>query len=89
MPGFGGTVRLPRIIGADNAIEWMSTGKAYRAEPALAVGLLDAVVAPEKLQQAAISMLKLAIEGKLDWRAKRQEKLEPLKLSKIESVMTF
>ncbi|PHR83488.1 MAG: fatty acid oxidation complex subunit alpha FadB [Colwellia sp.] len=89
MPGFGGTVRLPRIIGADNAIEWMSTGKAYRADAALAVGLLDAVVAPEKLQQAAISMLKLAIADKLDWRAKRQEKLEPLKLSKIESVMTF
>ncbi len=89
MPGFGGTVRLPRIIGADNAIEWMSTGKAYRADAALAAGLLDAVVAPEKLQQAAISMLKLAIAGKLDWREKRQEKLEPLKLSKIESVMTF
>ena len=89
MPGFGGTVRLPRVIGADNAIEWMSTGKAHRADAALAVGLLDAVVAPEKLQQAAISMLKLAIADKLDWRAKRQEKLEPLKLSKIESVMTF
>ncbi|NQY86311.1 MAG: fatty acid oxidation complex subunit alpha FadB [Colwellia sp.] len=89
MPGFGGTVRLPRIIGADNAIEWMSTGKAYRADAALAVGLLDAVVAPEKLQQAAISMLKLAIAGKLDWREKRQEKLVRLTLSKIESVMTF
>lgn len=89
MPGFGGTARLPRVIGADNAIEWMSTGKAHRADAALAVGLLDAVVAPEKLQQAAISMLKLAIADKLDWRAKRQEKLEPLKLSKIESVMTF
>ena len=89
MPGFGGTVRLPRIIGADNAIEWMSTGKAYRADAALAVGLLDAVVAPEELQEAAISMLKLAISGKLDWRVKRQEKLEPLKLSKIENAMTF
>jgi 3-hydroxyacyl-CoA dehydrogenase/enoyl-CoA hydratase/3-hydroxybutyryl-CoA epimerase/enoyl-CoA isomerase len=89
MPGFGGTVRLPRIIGADNAIEWMSTGKAFRANAALAAGLLDGVVAPEKLQQAAIRMLKLAIEGKLDWRAKRQEKLEPLKLSQIESAMTF
>jgi len=89
MPGFGGTVRLPRIIGADNAIEWMNTGKAYRADAALAAGLLDAVVAPEKLQQTAISMLKLAIAGELDWREKRQEKLEPLKLSQIESAMTF
>jgi 3-hydroxyacyl-CoA dehydrogenase/enoyl-CoA hydratase/3-hydroxybutyryl-CoA epimerase/enoyl-CoA isomerase len=89
MPGFGGTVRLPRIIGADNAIEWMSTGKAYKADQALAVGAVDAVVAPENLTSAAIAMLKLAIAGKLDWRARRQPKLEALKLSKVESMMTF
>jgi len=89
MPGFGGTVRLPRIIGADNAVEWMSTGKAYKPQQALATGLLDAVVKPEKLRESAIKMLKLAIAGKLDWQAKRQPKLLPLNLSKIESVMTF
>ena len=89
MPGFGGTVRLPRIIGADNAVEWMSTGKAFNADAALAVGLLDAVVEPENLQTAAISMLKLAIAGKLDWRAKRQPKLAALQLSPVESIMTF
>lgn len=89
MPGFGGTVRLPRVIGADNAVEWMSTGKAYKPQQALATGLLDAVVAPEKLRESAIGMLKLAIEGELDWQAKRQPKLVPLGLSKIESVMTF
>jgi len=89
MPGFGGTVRLPRLIGADNAIEWMSTGKAHKADSALAVGVLDAVVAPENLRDAAFSMLKLAIAGKLDWQAKRQVKLSPLGLSPIETVMTF
>jgi 3-hydroxyacyl-CoA dehydrogenase/enoyl-CoA hydratase/3-hydroxybutyryl-CoA epimerase/enoyl-CoA isomerase len=89
MPGFGGTVRLPRIIGADNAIEWMSTGKPHKAEAALAVGAVDAVVAPEHLRDAAISMVKQAIDGKLDWKAKRQPKLEALKLSPTETVMTF
>lgn len=89
MPGFGGTVRLPRIIGADNAIEWMSTGKAHNAEQAQAVGLIDAVVLPENLHQGAIKILKQAIEGKLDWRMKRQAKLEPLKLNKIEAMMCF
>lgn len=89
MPGFGGTVRLPRLIGADNAIEWMSTGKAHKAEQALAVGVLDAVVAPENLRIAALSTLLEAINGKLDWRAKRQPKLEPLTLSPTETVMTF
>ena len=89
MPGFGGTVRLPRLIGVDNAVEWMSTGKAHKPEQALAVGVLDAVVAPENLREAAIAMLQQAIDGKLDWRAKRQPKLEALKLSPTESVMTF
>ena len=89
MPGFGGTVRLPRLIGADNAIEWMSTGKAHKPEQALAVGVLDAVVAPENLREAALKTLQQAVDGKLDWRAKRQPKLEALKLSPTEAIMTF
>lgn len=88
MPGFGGTVRLPRVIGFDNAATWMSTGKAFKPEAALAQGVLDAVVEPDNLKAAAISMLKLAIDGKLDWRAKRQPKLEPLKLSPTELIMS-
>jgi 3-hydroxyacyl-CoA dehydrogenase/enoyl-CoA hydratase/3-hydroxybutyryl-CoA epimerase/enoyl-CoA isomerase len=88
MPGFGGTVRLPRIIGFDNAATWMSTGKTFKPAAALAQGLLDAVVDPENLRTAAISMLKLAIDGKLDWRAKRHPKLTPLKLSKTELIMS-
>ncbi len=89
MPGFGGTVRLPRVIGADNAVEWMSTGKNHKAEQALAVGAVDAVVAPESLREAAISILKQAIAGDLDWKVKRQPKLEPLKLSQVEAIMAF
>lgn len=53
------------------------------------VGLVDAVVAPEKLAESALKMLQQAIDGKLDWRAVRQPKLEPLKLSPIEAAMSF
>ena len=31
-PGFGGTVRLPRVIGVDNAVEWIAAGGQHRAE---------------------------------------------------------
>ncbi|MDX3773925.1 fatty acid oxidation complex subunit alpha FadB [Chromatiaceae bacterium AAb-1] len=89
MPGFGGTVRLPRIIGADNAMEWITTGKDRGAEQAQKEGLLDAVVAPEKLEAAALSIVEDAIAGKLDWRKKRVPKLEPLKLNKTEALMSF
>jgi len=89
MPGFGGTVRLPRVIGADNAMEWITTGKEYKAPAALKVGAVDAVVAPEKLRDAGLAMLKDAIAGKLDWQGRRARKLSPLRLDKIEAMMSF
>ncbi len=89
MPGFGGTARLPRIVGADTAMEWITTGKERGAEQALKEGALDAVVAPDKLMAAALSMVQDAIAGKLDWRKKRAAKLSPLKLNKTEAMMSF
>ncbi len=88
-PGFGGTVRLPRVIGADNAIEWICAGKEHRPDAALKVGAVDAVVEPDKLMDAAKKMLAQCIEGKLDWKEKRQEKLVKLNLNQMESMMTF
>ncbi|MBV2130239.1 fatty acid oxidation complex subunit alpha FadB [Arsukibacterium indicum] len=89
MPGFGGTVRLPRIIGADNAMEWITTGKDHSAEQAQKAGLIDAVVAPEKLEAAALSVLEDAIAGSLNWQKRRAVKLQPLKLNKTEATMSF
>lgn len=89
IPGFGGTVRLPRLIGADNALEWITTGKDHKPEAALAVGAIDAVVAPENLQTAAITMLKDALAEKLDWQSRRAKKQAPLTLPKLEAMMSF
>ena len=89
IPGFGGTVRLPRVIGADNAIEWIAGGKEYNAKDAFQHGIVEAVVEPEKLRDAALHLLRQAISGKLDWKAKRQEKLEPLNLDTMEGLMVF
>ena len=88
-PGFGGTVRLPRLIGVDNAVEWIASGKENRAEDALKVHAVDAVVEPEKLHDAALDLVKRAISGELDYKAKRQPKLEKLKLNAIEQMMSF
>ncbi|MCL1039796.1 fatty acid oxidation complex subunit alpha FadB [Shewanella submarina] len=89
IPGFGGTVRLPRVIGADNALEWITSGKEQRPDAALAVGAVDAVVAPDKLEQAALNMLNDAISGKLDWQGRRERKQSPLTLPKLEAMMSF
>lgn len=89
MPGFGGTVRLPRLVGADTALEWMTTGANKRASKALSDGALDAVVAADNLVIAAKGMLHDAIAGKFDWRARKTEKLRPLKLGTNETIMSF
>ena len=89
IPGFGGTVRLSRVIGIDNAIEWIATSANKKPAAALKDGAVDAVVAAAQLQNAAIDLVKQAIEGRLDWKAKRQEKLDPVKLDVLEQMMAF
>ena len=89
IPGYGGTTRLPRLIGADNAIEWIASGNEQKADQALHVGAVDAVVAPDMLREAAVSLLRQCIDGKLDYAAKRKEKQAPLKLNQIEATMVF
>ena len=89
IPGYGGTTRLPRLIGADNAIEWIASGKQQKPQQALHCGAVDAVVAPELLREAAVSLLQQCIDGKLDYQARRREKQEPLKLNEIEATMVF
>lgn len=89
IPGFGGTTRLPRMIGADNAMQWIAGGKQYKPAEALKDGVLDAVVAPEKLRDASLKLLADAAAGLFDWRARKAEKMGPLKLTMTESMMSF
>jgi 3-hydroxyacyl-CoA dehydrogenase / enoyl-CoA hydratase / 3-hydroxybutyryl-CoA epimerase len=55
-PGFGGTVRSVRLIGAIKAMDLILTGRNLRATQALKVGLLDAIAIPSELASAAKSM---------------------------------
>lgn len=89
IPGFGGTIRLPRLIGSDNAIEWIAMAKQHKPEAALKVGAIDAVTEPEALRDVALQMVKDAADEKLNWKARRVEKQGPLKLNKLESIMAF
>lgn len=88
-PGFGGTVRSTRVIGIDNALELIATGTPKKALAALKLGLVDATVAADDLQDAAIDLVKKCISGELDWKAKREEKLNPVKLNQLEQAMAF
>lgn len=88
-PGFGGTVRMPRLIGVDNAVEWIAAGAQNGADKALADGVVDAVVPVAAVKDSAINLIKQCIEGKIDYKAKREEKLQPLTLPPMENMMSF
>ncbi len=88
-PGWGGTVRLPRLIGVDNANEWICGGSEQRAKNALQVGAVDAVVEPELLREGALDLLRGCIAGEFDYTARRTEKQSPIKLNQVEQMMAF
>lgn len=78
IPGFGGTVRLPRVGGIDTAVRWILGGRPVRASDALAAGVVDAAAEPELLRDTALQLLQRAASGALDWRAARQRKQQPV-----------
>lgn len=69
-PGFGGTVRLPRLTSAATALEWITSGKPQSAQTALASGAVDAVVEPEALRATVVEHLETLIASG-EWRARR------------------
>lgn len=89
IPGWGGTTRLPRLAGLDVAVEWVAGAKEYAADEALKAGVVDGVVAGDKLRASALAVLERAVTGKLDIAERRARKKSPLLHNDIESLMAF
>ena len=58
LPGFGGTQRLPRLVGRGIASQLLLTGAIIPAEEALRIGLVNEVVEPDALLDRARALLK-------------------------------
>jgi len=58
LPGAGGTQRLPRIVGAEKALEMVTSGEHVAAKWAAEVGLIDALVDEGKLRDGAIAFAR-------------------------------
>ncbi|RZQ56440.1 fatty acid oxidation complex subunit alpha FadJ [Pseudidiomarina tainanensis] len=75
LPGSGGTQRLPRLIGIQKALPLILTGKQLRAKQAKKLGIVDDVVPPSILLDAAV---KLALSSKAKVKRVRHSLLNKL-----------
>ena len=73
-PGNGGTYFLPRLVGSGMAAEMALTGDIVDADRALAIGLVNSVVAPEALLDTAIALAaRIAERPRLALEATKQQ----------------
>jgi 3-hydroxyacyl-CoA dehydrogenase/enoyl-CoA hydratase/carnithine racemase len=83
LPGWGGTVRLPRLIGPGPAVEFTVSGEAVPAPTAARLGLVDAVVPAGAALEAARRLIDVrTTDGSVAARRRRQA--EPVPLDPVE-----
>ena len=68
-PGWGGSARLPRLIGAPKALAMMLTGRPASAREALENGLVDKLAGPESLLEVACACARNPLTQRADQRA--------------------
>src|SRR3546814_13095742 len=76
-PGWGGSVRLPRLVGAPAAMDMMLTGRALSAKNARAIGLVDKLADSAELVDAAAALAEKSVQRPfkqrfLSWRSEER-----------------
>ncbi|WP_306120010.1 MULTISPECIES: 3-hydroxyacyl-CoA dehydrogenase NAD-binding domain-containing protein [unclassified Roseitalea] len=66
-PGAGGTQRVPRLVNQQDALQMMTTGQTLKPARAKAMGLIDEVVPPKKLIDAARAMIRDGLKPVQPW----------------------
>ena len=73
VPGFGGTQRLPRLIGKNLAKELIFTGKMISAEEAMQMGIVNQIHEASSLMEAVLATARvMAAKGKTSLRAAKE-----------------
>ena len=88
IPGWGGTQRLPRLIGLNPAIEMITSGEPVSAAKAVALGLaFDAVPADRLVEEGKRRLEYLQQSG--EWKGRREQLRQPLGLDQDEMMFAF
>ena len=82
-PGWGGTVRTPRIVGLYNAVEMITSGVSVNAADAVEMGLATESVPVERLLDAAIHMIEQEVKSR-SFLQDRAQWAQPTEMSETE-----
>jgi 3-hydroxyacyl-CoA dehydrogenase/enoyl-CoA hydratase/carnithine racemase len=82
-PGWGGTARLPRMIGLANAVEMITSGNSIGPEEALGLGLISDVAPADQLLPTAIRLVR-AEQSSGEFRRDRERWSGPMVMSEAE-----
>ena len=86
LPGWGGTVRLPRVATLSVAMEWIGSARHYTSEQALAAQVVDEVVSPDGLRESALNFLIAAMADQQILPARRARKLGSLDIDPTQAL---
>ncbi len=87
-PGWGGTQRLPRVIGPAIAVEMIASGEGANAKRAAEIGLAFDAVPSERLMEETIRLIHLAQKSG-EWQAARKQKRQPVGLTEDQHSFLF
>lgn len=88
IPGWGGTQRLPRLIGIDQALEMNCGGDNISAEKAVDLGLAFEMVPASELMDEAVRVINMAHEVG-GWKEERERREQPMGLSEDNMMFNF
>lgn len=83
LPGWGGTVRAPRVLGLSNAVELITAGESIDTAAAAKMGLISDLVPADKLLAAAVNVIRNEQKSG-QWKRDRQRWDGPLVISDTE-----
>jgi 3-hydroxyacyl-CoA dehydrogenase/enoyl-CoA hydratase/3-hydroxybutyryl-CoA epimerase len=83
IPGWGGTLRLPRLIGLPQALTMICTGKPARARKAYKIGLVDGVAAPPFAADQARQFVQRILTRKGEAEVRKRRRLRQPRLVRL------
>ena len=88
IPAWGGTQRLPRLIGVSAAVEMITSGEPVAADKAVALGLAFDAVPAERLVEEGVRVIELLRESD-EWLRRREQRARPIGLGDDQAAFLF